>query len=95
VTPSENAWAEGPSLRVSTPAGPAAPAAGELTVVIGSLHQTYDERWGAAVVDTEIQRVAELFSEARIRSFVPLFVQPYVGAMLRPWRVATVVSREG
>jgi hypothetical protein len=62
---------------------PHAPLTGDLSVVVGSLHEKYDERVGAAVVQAEIQVVADTFTEARIRSFVPLFVRRYAGAKLR------------
>jgi hypothetical protein len=54
-----------------------------LSVVVGSLHRTYDERVGPTAVETEIQRVADRFTGARIRAFVPLFVRRYAGARLR------------
>ena len=62
---------------------PHAALTGDLSVVVGSLHAKYDERVGAAVVEKEIQQVADTFTEARIRSFVPLFVRRYAGAKLR------------
>ena len=76
-----------PSERGET-AGPAAPTAhadltGDLEPVVGSLHETYDARVGAAVVDSEIQQVADRFVGARIRAYVPLFVRRYAGARLR------------
>jgi hypothetical protein len=55
-------------------------------VVVGSLHRAYDERVGATAVDTEIQQVADRFTGARIRAFVPLFVRRYAGARLRALR---------
>ena len=56
---------------------------GDLSVVVGSLHRAYDERVGATVVQAEIQQVADRFTGARIRAFVPLFVRRYAGARLR------------
>jgi hypothetical protein len=52
-------------------------------VVAGSLHEQYDPRLGSAVVDTEVQRVADRFVNARVRSFVPLFVRRFAGAKPR------------
>ena len=67
----------------STPDGPHAQLTGDLSVVVGSLHDQYDSRLGFAVVDSEIQQVADRFALARIRSFVPLFVRRFAGAKLR------------
>jgi hypothetical protein len=71
------------SAEVSTAEHPHAQLTGDLSVVVGSLHEKYDERVGAEVVETEIQQVADWFTDARIRSFVPLFVRRYAGARLR------------
>jgi len=56
---------------------------GDLSAVVGSLHNAYDDRVGATVVDAEVQQVADRFTGARIRAFVPLFVRRYAGARLR------------
>jgi len=70
--------------RQPSPAGAAhAELTGELSVVVGSLHRAYDERVGATAVQAEIQQVADRFTGARIRAFVPLFVRRYAGARLR------------
>jgi hypothetical protein len=60
-----------------------APLTGDLSVVVGSLHEKYDDPLGPALVDSEIQQVADRFTHARIRAFVPLFVRRYAGATLR------------
>jgi len=68
----------------ATPSGAAhAELNGDLSVVVGSLHRAYDERVGATAVQAEIQQVADRFTGARIRAFVPLFVRRYAGARLR------------
>jgi hypothetical protein len=54
----------------------------DLLAVAGVLHNEFDARLGAAVVDTEIHRVADQFTDAPIRAFVPLFVRRYVGTEL-------------
>jgi len=56
---------------------------GDLSVVVGSLHRAYDGRLGATAVEAEIQQVADGFTGARIRAFVPLLVRRYAGARLR------------
>jgi hypothetical protein len=68
---------------VSPPAAAHAELTGDLSGVVGSLHDTYDDRVGAEVVDSEIQRVADRFVSARIRAYVPLFVRRFAGAQLR------------
>ena len=81
-----------PSPRTDTrrPTAPASPSGaahaeltGDLSVVVGSLHRAYDARVGATVVQAEVQQVADRFTGARIRAFVPLFVRRYAGARLR------------
>jgi hypothetical protein len=52
------------------------------------LHETYDAQVGSQVVDAAIHRVADRFAHARIRSYVPLFVQRYVRAGIRDREVA-------
>ena len=67
----------------SVPTGPHADLTGDLSIVVGSLHEQYDSRLGAAVVDTEIQLIADRFTTAKVRAFVPLFVRRYAGARFR------------
>jgi len=57
--------------------------AGDLSVVVGSLHRAYDDQVGATAVQAEIEQVADGFTGARIRAFVPLLVRRYAGARLR------------
>lgn len=56
---------------------------GDLSVVVGGLHDEFDARLGAAVVDRDIQVVADRFTRARVRSFVPLLVRRYARERLR------------
>ena len=56
---------------------------GELSGVVRSLHDQFDPRLDSTVVDAEIQVVADQFVNARIRSFVPLFVRRYASEKLR------------
>jgi hypothetical protein len=67
----------------SVPGGQLAPVTAELHAVAGSLHERYDAQLGPAAVDTQIQLVAEQFTHATIRSFVPLFVRRFAGEALR------------
>jgi len=95
MTSTESVDFTGSSADVPTSEHPHAPLTGDLSVVVGSLHDKYDERVGAAVVETEIQQVADRFTEARIRSFVPLFVRRYAGARLRDHGDAAAVGTGG
>jgi hypothetical protein len=61
----------------------AAELGGDRRDVVESLHHTYDVRVGAVLVDSEIQQVADRFVEARIRSFIPLFVRCFAATALR------------
>jgi hypothetical protein len=83
MTPSQHGDIRRLSEPISPPAGAHAELTGDLKVVVGSLHDTYDDLVGAAVVDSEIQTVADRFVGARIRAYVPLFVRRYAGARLR------------
>jgi hypothetical protein len=83
VTGSEHEQVAGTSSETSAQGGEASHLAGDLNVVVGSLHDQYDDSLGAGIVDSEIQRVADRFADARIRSFVPLFVRRYASAKLR------------
>jgi hypothetical protein len=83
MTPTERVDTPRSSAEASTPERPHAELTGDLSIVVETLHETYDDRVGAAVVDTEIQQVADRFADATIRSFVPLFVRRYAGAKLR------------
>jgi hypothetical protein len=60
---------------------------GDLSVVAAALHETYDAQVGSQVVDAEIHQVADRFAQARIRSYLPLFVQRYVRAGIRHHQV--------
>jgi hypothetical protein len=51
----------------------------DLFTVAAVLHDEFDEQVGAAVVDTEIHRVADQFTDVPIRAFVPLFVRRFAG----------------
>jgi hypothetical protein len=51
----------------------------DLLAVARVLHTEFDAMLGAAVVDTEIHLVADQFTDAPIRAFVPLFVRRYAG----------------
>lgn len=64
-------------------AAPPTGLAADLNMVAGSLHEQYDSRLGVAVVDTEIQLVADRFTDAKIRSFVPLFVRRYAAGRMK------------
>jgi hypothetical protein len=83
VTIGEQEQAAGTHLEISAAGGEAGHLAGDLSVVVGSLHEKYDDSLGARIVDSEIRQVADRFADARIRSFVPLFVQRYASAKLR------------
>jgi hypothetical protein len=83
MSPPERVASQWSSAQASKPEGPHALLTGDLSVVVGSLHDKYDDHVGAAVVETEIQEVADRFTDARIRSFVPLFVRRFAGAKLR------------
>lgn len=67
-------------LERSTDASAHSPAlASDLLNVAEGLHHEFDDQLGAAVVDTEIHRVADQFTDAPIRAFVPLFVRRFAG----------------
>jgi hypothetical protein len=44
---------------------------GDLSLVVHSLHETYDDRLGVTVVDAEIQQVADLGSDWRYKNCPP------------------------
>jgi hypothetical protein len=82
VTPIEDVHM--PTSSADSPApGSHAPLTGDLSVVVGSLHEKYDDPLGPVLVDSEIQQIADRFTHARIRAFVPLFVRRFAGARLR------------
>ena len=56
---------------------------GDLYTAVQSLHRQFDEQVGAAAVEAEIQHVADRFTDARIRTYVPLFVRRFAGHELR------------
>jgi hypothetical protein len=69
--------------RSAAPGSPRPALDPDLAAVASSLHQQYDANLGPQRVDTEIRLVADRFSTAKIRAFVPLFVRRYAGANLR------------
>ena len=60
----------------------------DLREVARTLHQEYDVRLGADFVTQEIGLVAGRFTNAKIRSFVPLLVRRYVVVELREGRAS-------
>ena len=60
---------------------------GDLRVVVESLHRTYDQRVGASAVQGEVQQVADRFTSATVRAFVPLLVLRYAAARLSALQV--------
>jgi hypothetical protein len=83
VTIGEQEQVAGTHSEISAAGVQAGHLAGDLSVVVGSLHEEYDDSLGARIVDSEIRQVADRFADARIRSFIPLFVQRYASAKLR------------
>ena len=55
----------------------------DLTHVARSLHDQHDPLLGQALVSEEIQKWVSRFSDASIRTFVPLLVRRFAGAALR------------
>jgi hypothetical protein len=66
----------------STPS-PSLDLSADLAAVASSLHAQYDANLGHRTVDAEIRLVADRFSTATVRAFVPLFVRRFAGATLR------------
>jgi deazaflavin-dependent oxidoreductase (nitroreductase family) len=56
---------------------------GQLHAAAESLHRQFDDELGAAAVGAEIQQVTDRFADARIRTYVALFVHRFAGAELR------------
>ena len=83
MTQSEHITAQRSSLDTATHGAAHADLTGDLSMVVDALHEMYDDQVGALAVSTEIQQVADRFTNARIRSFVPLFVQRYTSVGLR------------
>ena len=83
MTPSPRTDTRRPTGQAPPPGTAHAELTGDQSLVVGSLHRAYDDRVGATVVQAEIQQVADRFTGARIRAFVPLFVRRYAGARLR------------
>ena len=83
MTQSAHITAQRSSLDTATRDVPHADLTGDLSIVVDSLHEMYDDQVGALAVSTEIQQAADRFTNARIRSFVPLFVQRYASVGLR------------
>lgn len=55
----------------------------ELRAVASQLHHDFDHLAGAAVVDRVLDEVAARFSEARVRTYLPLLVHRYAKSELR------------
>jgi len=55
----------------------------DLLDVAHQIHQEFADRLDLSEVDECLTRVASKFSEAKVRSFVPLLVRRYVGDELR------------
>ena len=51
----------------------------DLRDVVHQIHEEFDDRLDPQEVDECLVRVAAKFDHAKIRSFVPLLVQRYVG----------------
>lgn len=81
---SERSTARRSAAQVATPAaGEHSALTGDLSVVVAGLHESFDRHLGPDAVEAEIQRVADQFTHARIRSYVPLLVRRYAAAGLR------------
>ena len=71
------------TIEGATVNGPKGVLSSDLIDVAHSLHDQYDHGLGEAAVTREIHQVADRFSTATVRSFVPLFVRRYAGENLR------------
>ena len=80
---SESAGIRSSTSGVAVRAGSHFDLTGDLSGVVTALHEQFDDQLDAEVVDAEIQVVADRFVDARIRSFVPLFVRRYASEKLR------------
>ena len=56
---------------------------GDLEDVAQGVHQEFDEKLDPRTVDECLARVAAEFTDARVRSFVPLLVRRYVSDELQ------------
>lgn len=55
----------------------------DLVHVAQSLHRQYDQRLGSELVESEIRHTASEFTNAPLRTFVPLLVRRYTGEALK------------
>jgi hypothetical protein len=51
---------------------------GDLQEVARRVHEEFDEQLDATVVNANLERVSAMFTDAKIRRFVPLLVRRYV-----------------
>ena len=51
---------------------------GDLQDVARRVHEEFDEQLNARVVNASLERVSAMFTDAKIRGFVPLLVRRYV-----------------
>jgi len=56
---------------------------GDLRDVAHGVHQEFDEKLDSRAVDECLSRVAAEFTDAKVRSFVPLLVRRYVSDELQ------------
>ena len=94
MTPSEPSGTRRSSSRVAAPHGSHADLTGDLSGVVKALHEQFDPHVDATVVDAEIRLVADRFADARIRSFVPLFVRRYTSEKLNRLTVGRLTTSE-
>jgi hypothetical protein len=56
---------------------------GDLQDVARRVHEEFDEQLDATVVNASLERVSGMFTDAKIRGFVPLLVRRYVNDELQ------------
>jgi hypothetical protein len=56
---------------------------GDLQDVARRVHEEFDEQLDATVVNARLERVSGMFTDAKIRGFVPLLVRRYVNDELQ------------
>lgn len=56
---------------------------GDLQDVARRVHEEFDEQLDARVVNASLERVSGMFTDAKIRGFVPLLVRRYVNDELQ------------
>ena len=56
---------------------------GDLQDVARRVHQEFGEQLDATVVNASLERVSAMFTDAKIRGFVPLLVRRYVNDELQ------------